>query len=149
MASTKTPSASNWRSEFIANLTITPRHFQMAKCHRNRNEFTEALTLYHQALATESTAPDATLAPGTPTRSRRTKECNQMVSRIKLFPRSRNASRRMPTSKRTHHVTWRVCSDPRTLAPNFFPACANCPVAQLIRSASKQRVVGSNPARTI
>jgi len=39
-------------------------YFQMAKCHRELKEYTEALTLYHQALATESAAPDATLAIG-------------------------------------------------------------------------------------
>ena len=70
-------------------------YFQMAKCHRNLNEFTEALTLYHQALATESTAPDATLAIGyTYEEQENKKNAIKWFQRTcKLFPRSRNASR--------------------------------------------------------
>ena len=70
-------------------------YFQMAKCHRNLNEFTEALTLYHQALATESTAPDATLAIGyTYEEQENKKNAIKWFQRTcKLFPSSRNASR--------------------------------------------------------
>ena len=70
-------------------------YFQMAKCHRNLNEFTEALTLYHQALATESAAPDATLAIGyTYEEQENKKNAIKWFQRTcKLFPRSRNASR--------------------------------------------------------
>ena len=67
----------------------------MAKCHRNLNEFTEALTLYHQALATESAAPDATLAIGYTYEEKENKKnaIKWFQRTCKLFPRSRNASR--------------------------------------------------------
>ena len=36
----------------------------MAKCHRKLKEHTEALTLYHQILANEKSASDATIEIG-------------------------------------------------------------------------------------
>lgn len=70
-------------------------YFQMAKCHRKLKEHTEALTLYHQALATESAAPDATLAIGyTYEEQANKKNAIKWFQRTcKLYPRSRNASK--------------------------------------------------------
>ena len=53
----------------------------MAKCHRKLKEYTEALTLYHQALATDKVAPDATLSIGyTYEEQSKKKGCHQVVS---------------------------------------------------------------------
>jgi tetratricopeptide (TPR) repeat protein len=70
-------------------------YFQMAKCHRKLKEYTEALTLYHQALATEKVAPDATLAIGyTYEEQSKKKDAIKWFQRTcKLYPRTRNASK--------------------------------------------------------
>ena len=70
-------------------------YFQMAKCHRKLKEYTEALTLYHQALATEKVAPDATLAIGyTYEQQSKKKDAIKWFQRTcKLYPRTRNASK--------------------------------------------------------
>ena len=70
-------------------------YFQMAKCYRKLKEHTEALTLYHQALATESAAPDAALAIGyTYEEQANKKNAIKWFQRTcKLYPRSRNASK--------------------------------------------------------
>ena len=67
----------------------------MAKCYRKLKEHTEALTLYHQALASESAAPDATLAIGyTYEEQANKKNAIRWFQRTcKLYPRSRNASK--------------------------------------------------------
>ena len=64
-----------------------PRHQQP--------EFTEALTLYHQALATEKVAPDAALAIGyTYEEQSKKKDAIKWFQRTcKLYPRTRNASK--------------------------------------------------------
>ena len=70
-------------------------YFQMAKCHRRLREHTEALTLYHQALATESAAPDATLAIGYTYEEQEDKKnaIKWFQRTCKQYPRSKNASR--------------------------------------------------------
>ncbi|MDP6795799.1 MAG: tetratricopeptide repeat protein [Verrucomicrobiota bacterium] len=70
-------------------------YFQMAKCHRQLKEYTEALTLYHQALATEKVAPDATLSIGyTYEEQFKKKDAIKWFQRTcKLYPRTRNASK--------------------------------------------------------
>ena len=70
-------------------------YFQMAKCHRKLNEHTEALTLYHQAIATESAAPDATIAIAYTyeEQSNKNNAIKWFQRTCKLFPRSRNASK--------------------------------------------------------
>ena len=70
-------------------------YFQMAKCHRKLKEYTEALTLYHQALATEKVAPDTTLAIGyTYEQQSKKKDAIKWFQRTcKLYPRTRNASK--------------------------------------------------------
>ena len=67
----------------------------MAKCHRRLREHTEALTLYHQALATESAAPDATLAIGYTYEEQEDKKnaIKWFQRTCKQYPRSKNASR--------------------------------------------------------
>ena len=64
-----------------------PRHQQP--------EFTEALTLYHQALATEKVAPDAALAIGyTYEEQSKKKDAIKWFQRTcKLYPRTRNTSK--------------------------------------------------------
>ena len=70
-------------------------YFQMAKCHRKLKEYTEALTLYHQALATDKVAPDATLSIGyTYEEQSKKKDAIKWFQRTcKLYPRTRNASK--------------------------------------------------------
>ncbi len=70
-------------------------YFQMAKCHRKLKEFTEALTLYHQALAIEKVAPDAALGIGyTYEEQSKKKDAIKWFQRTcKLYPRTRNASK--------------------------------------------------------
>ena len=70
-------------------------YFQMAGCHRKLKEYTEALTLYHQALATDNVAPDATLSIGyTYEEQSKKKDAIKWFQRTcKLYPRTRNASR--------------------------------------------------------
>ena len=70
-------------------------YFQMAKCHRKLKEYNEALTLYHQALSTDSAAPDATIAIGYTyeEQSNKNNAIKWFQRTCKLFPRSRNASK--------------------------------------------------------
>jgi tetratricopeptide (TPR) repeat protein len=69
--------------------------FQTAKWHRKLKEYTEALTLYHQALAMEKVAPDAALAIGyTYEEQSKKKNAIKWFQRTcKLYPRPRNASK--------------------------------------------------------
>ena len=70
-------------------------YFQMAKCHRKLKKFTEAVTLYHQALPTEKVAPEAALAIGyTYKEQSKQKDAIKWFQRTcKLYPRTRNASK--------------------------------------------------------
>ena len=108
-----------WRS--------TPRHTSKWPCHRNLNEFTEALTLYLRPWPRRHRARRHA-AIGTPTRSRRTKECNQMVSKkLQAVPRSPYKYACPPPRIRKQRHTWRVerkVLTSRALAPNSFPPLA-------------------------
>ena len=70
-------------------------YFKMAKCHRKLKEHTEALTLYHQILANEKSASDATIEIGYTYEEQLDKKnaIKWFQRTCKLFPSSRNASK--------------------------------------------------------
>ena len=82
-------------------------YFQMAKCHRKLKEYTEALTLYHQALATEKVAPDATLAIGYTyeEQSKKKDAIKWFQQTCKLYPKNSQASKAHAHLQRVYKIS--------------------------------------------